>query len=156
MSSRGGPRPSREHRRPGGGGARRSATAADTVAAAFEVAAARAAGLVAIRAYQPPTPPWGTDLQPLVYDPEKREADEHGSLNALLQPWRDKYPQTTVEALVARGSAAQVLVGVSHTAQLVVVGSHGHGGFTGTLLGSVGQQLLHHADCPVLITRPAP
>ena len=75
------------------------------------------------------------------------------SLDELLSPWRDKYPKVPVEALVTRDSPARVLVGVSRTARLVVVGSHGHGAVAGTLLGSVGSQLLHHADCPVLIAR---
>jgi nucleotide-binding universal stress UspA family protein len=43
---------------------------------------------------------------------------------------------------------------MSSTAQLVIVGTRGHGGFAGLLLGSVGLQLLHHAECPVLIARP--
>ena len=70
-----------------------------------------------------------------------------------LAGWREKYPEVRVEALVSHAGAAAVLVGVSRTAQLVVVGSRGHGAVAGTLLGSTGLQLIHHADCPVLIAR---
>jgi nucleotide-binding universal stress UspA family protein len=120
---------------------------------AFEQAAARECRLVAIRAYMPPLPPSSPNVPPLVQRPEARDAAERRILDEVLAPWRDKYPQVTAEALVARGSAGRVLVGVSHTAQLVVVGSRGHGSLSGTLLGSVGLQLLHHADCPVMIVR---
>jgi nucleotide-binding universal stress UspA family protein len=56
--------------------------------------------------------------------------------------------------MLSHDSAAAVLVGVSHKAQLVIVGSHNHGVIAGTILGSTSMQLLHHADCPVYITRP--
>lgn len=49
------------------------------------------------------------------------------------------------------GAAAQVLVEESQSSDLVVVGSRGHGGFTGLLLGSVSSQCAEHAECPVLI-----
>ena len=67
--------------------------------------------------------------------------------------WREKYPNVPVKIVVVRGTAADVLIGVSKSAQLVVVGTRGHGGFAGLLLGSVGQQLMHHSESPVLIVR---
>ena len=69
-------------------------------------------------------------------------------------PLADKYPTVPVRVQVAGGNPAQLLVEASRDARLVVVGSRGHGGFAGLLLGSVGLHLLHHAHCPVLVARP--
>jgi len=54
------------------------------------------------------------------------------------------------------GMAAQVLVEEAEGADLLVVGSRGHGGFAGLLLGSVSQQCAQHASCPVVIIRDKP
>jgi nucleotide-binding universal stress UspA family protein len=58
-----------------------------------------------------------------------------------------------VKAETGEGSPAQLLLDAARGASMVVVGSRGHGGFTGRLLGSVGQALAQHAPCPVLIIR---
>jgi nucleotide-binding universal stress UspA family protein len=58
-----------------------------------------------------------------------------------------------VEPSAVEGPAAAVLTDSARDADLLVVGSRGHGGFTGLLLGSVGQQLAHHSPCPVVIYR---
>jgi nucleotide-binding universal stress UspA family protein len=59
-----------------------------------------------------------------------------------------------VSTLVAEGNAARALLDASDTAELLVVGSRGHGGFTGVLVGSVSQQCVHHAKCPVVVVHP--
>ncbi|MDG6105917.1 universal stress protein [Dactylosporangium aurantiacum] len=113
---------------------------------AFEAAAAAGAPLVAVRTYVPPAP----SVLPL----SAVEADERAALRASLAGWPEKYPSVGLEARLTAGRAAKVLIGLSRTARLVVVGSRGHGGFTGLLLGSVGQRLVQHAQCPVLVAHP--
>lgn len=51
------------------------------------------------------------------------------------------------------GHAAQVLLDAARGADLLVVGSRGHGSFYGALLGSVSQRCAQHAECPVVIVR---
>ena len=59
-----------------------------------------------------------------------------------------------IERRLVEGTPAGVLVDESRDADMVVVGSRGHGGFAELLLGSVGHQVAHHAECPVVIVRP--
>jgi Universal stress protein family len=56
-----------------------------------------------------------------------------------------------VRRSVIEGHAARVLEALSKTADLVVVGSHGHGEFVGMLLGSVSEHCVTHCHCPVLV-----
>jgi nucleotide-binding universal stress UspA family protein len=120
---------------------------------AFEEAALRGAGIVVLHAYQPDVRTWGLDLPPDVEDEGVRRTAESDRLTAIVAPWRDKYPTVQVDVAAVEGQTAARLVDASATAQLIVVGSRGRGGFAGLLLGSVGLHLLHHSGCPVLIAR---
>ncbi len=64
--------------------------------------------------------------------------------------------EITSLALQASETAARTLVDASKGADLLVVGSRGLGGFKGLLLGSVSQQCVQHAECPVVIVRAQP
>jgi nucleotide-binding universal stress UspA family protein len=80
-----------------------------------------------------------------------------GAELAIEQMLRETLPGTedvTVEQRVLEGTPAVVLVEQSRDADLLVVGSRGHGGFAQLLLGSVSQQCAQHAECPVVIVRP--
>jgi nucleotide-binding universal stress UspA family protein len=63
------------------------------------------------------------------------------------------HPDVECETRLISGRAARALLVAAESASLVVVGSRGRGGFTGLLLGSVSQSVLHHAPCPVAIVR---
>jgi len=79
-----------------------------------------------------------------------------GAAAALDETLRDIGAETdgvTIERRVDQGTAAAVLVEESRGADLLVVGSRGHGGFAQLLLGSVSQQCAQHAFCPVVIVR---
>lgn len=61
--------------------------------------------------------------------------------------------QVLIRPRVVQGNAARVLLDASAGADLLVVGSRGHGGFVEALLGSVGQHCVHYATCPVVVIR---
>jgi nucleotide-binding universal stress UspA family protein len=85
-------------------------------------------------------------------DPGFREVAEKTLTEAIsttLSPDSD----VRVHPQVTEGIAAQVLLDASAGADLLVVGSRGHGGFAEALLGSVSQHCVHHARCPVVIIR---
>lgn len=81
-------------------------------------------------------------------------AEEHRELLAeRLAGWQEKYPDVEVHRVLHSGPGAEALLEHAADAQLLVVGSRGHGDVTGLLFGSVGRVLIHHAVCPVLIVR---
>jgi len=81
------------------------------------------------------------------------DVDRRELFAAAAERWRQRFPAVKLELEVLEGDAAEALIDASATAQLVVVGSRGHGGFAGLRLGSVARHLLHHAHCPVMVVR---
>jgi nucleotide-binding universal stress UspA family protein len=112
---------------------------------AVERAAQRDVPLRVLRVWEPTG---GDDA-----DPDAATTAELAALRAPLARWREAFPNVEIAAEVVPGRPAAVLVAASQDAQLVVVGSRGRGGLRGMLLGSVGQQLIQHARCPVAILR---
>jgi nucleotide-binding universal stress UspA family protein len=60
---------------------------------------------------------------------------------------------SSVTVTAVSGIAAQVLIEASATADMIVVGSKGGGGFARMLVGSVSSKVVHHATCPVVVVR---
>ncbi|KLI96913.1 universal stress protein [Streptomyces albidoflavus] len=126
---------------------------------AFATAARRAAPLVALHAWSNWTQPAHRnpgEPMPLVTDLDRLQDDEQRLLAEALAGWQARYPQVQVERRLLRSRTRPALIEASRTAQLVVVGARGRGGFAGLLLGSTSQALLHHADCPVAVIRDVP
>jgi nucleotide-binding universal stress UspA family protein len=132
-----------------------SSTSARALDFAAEEAALRAADLVAVHTWLTPPLVGPVGTMPLAYDPLLMAVDEHRVLAEALAGTADRYPDVPIREVAVPGSAARVLRDWSRSAQLLVVGSRGHGGFAGLLLGSVGQHLIHHAACPVAVVRTA-
>lgn len=83
-----------------------------------------------------------------------RRAAEAG-LESVLNDVVGDTEGVEIRRSAVQGTAAAVLVHESRGADMLVVGSRGHGGFAQLLLGSVSQQCAHHAECPVVIVRRA-
>ncbi|TQR86666.1 universal stress protein [Mycobacterium hodleri] len=119
-------------------------------AIAFDAASRRGVGLIALLACLD----WSGDGFP--FDERSAlESEGHEVLAERLAGWQEIYPDVTVQRVVVAERAAEHLVEESTHAQLVVVGSHGFGGFTGMLLGSVSTAVLRSTRTPVLIARHA-
>lgn len=84
---------------------------------------------------------------------EMLQTQQRERMDELVRPFAKKYPNAHVNRVFEDLSPAKGLTGLSREAQLVVVGSHGRGRFAEAILGSVSQNLVHHAECPVLVAR---
>ncbi|WIY00442.1 universal stress protein [Amycolatopsis mongoliensis] len=124
------------------------------LAIAFEEASLRGAPLVAVHAWNDITYEDTRGTARILTQPETLEEGEQRLLVERLAGWQEKYPDVEISRKLVRDRPRHVLLKESETAQLVVVGSHGRGGFTGMLLGSTSQALVQHAQCPVLVVRP--
>lgn len=125
-------------------------------AIAFDEASWRATELVALHAWTDaevpdlPSREW-TGLTRTSWTALQSAADE--TLAERLAGWRERYPDVTVRREVVVNRPAQHLLERAESAQLVVVGSHGRGGFAGMMLGSVGTAVMHAIRTPVIVAR---
>jgi nucleotide-binding universal stress UspA family protein len=104
-------------------------------------------GYIGYRGFEGAVPALGGDIRDL------REA-ANATLDATVREALPDAGDVTVEQRLVEGAPGAVLVDESRNADLLVVGSRGHGGFAQLLLGSVSQQCAQHAACPVVIVRP--
>ncbi|MDG6108307.1 universal stress protein [Dactylosporangium aurantiacum] len=125
------------------------------LALGFDEARQRGCGLLALRAVETPLVPVPVGAPPLVYDTAEIQRALTEQAVGQVARASERCPDVRWECHGVVGDAADVLVERSQRAQLAVVGSRGHGGFTGLLLGSVGLRLLHRAHCPVMIAHGA-
>ncbi|MED7825566.1 universal stress protein [Streptomyces chiangmaiensis] len=120
-------------------GSPQSAAAVDL---AFEEAALRGALLRALYVWHPP--------RLGVLDENAAVQECRRLLSETVAGRTAAHPQVELHHEVVEGHPVQVLTKASEHALGLVVGTRGHGGFTGMLLGSVSQGVLHHARCPVI------
>ena len=115
-------------------------------AIAFDEASFRGVDLVALHARTDSDNSLSMEWSPL----QSRAAE---ILAERLAGWQERYPDLTVHRRVVFDRPARHLLDESESAQLVVVGSHGRGGFTGMLLGSVSRAVVNSARIPVIVAR---
>lgn len=122
--------------------------------AALELAQALGSPVLVVRAWSVATAPRPADAE-FGYVPGFDALAETVRLS-LVDDIRERaaaYPNLAVECRAVHGNAAKRLVEISDDARMLVVGARGLGGLAGMLLGSVSDQCVRHAACPVLVTR---
>lgn len=130
-----------------------SQTADEALRWAIRQAQLTGATVDAVTAWDYPASMGGVGLAPMgMYDDTdfaKLAADiVTSAIGRVTDPAADG---VIVRQRVAEGNAARVLLTAADGADLLVVGSRGHRGFTAALLGSVSQHCVHHAPCPVVV-----
>jgi nucleotide-binding universal stress UspA family protein len=118
-------------------------------------AAAEAAGhdaeLVVLSVWERPVPPAVGSVPTGDLPDWSQEATE--SLVRIITEELGETPAVQAQARVKHGRPAEVLIEESAGVDLLVVGTRGHGGFAGLLLGSVSQHVAAYAQCPVTVVR---
>lgn len=128
---------------------------------AYRDAARRGAPLLVVAAYSPPehTQIWletsvGEDLAAHGETTEKVRAAAQAMVDEVGGALADEPAPASVTVEAVAGRPARMLVARSDGAELLVVGSRGHGGFASMLVGSVSLQAVLHARCPVTVVHP--
>ncbi|OMC09395.1 universal stress protein [Mycobacterium sp. SP-6446] len=117
-------------------------------ALAFDEASRRGVELVALHAWS------DVGVFPMLgMDWRDSEAKGQEVLAERLAGWQERYPDVSVKRLLFCDKPSRWLLQESENAQLVVVGSHGRGGFRGMLLGSVSSAVAQSARVPVIVVR---
>jgi nucleotide-binding universal stress UspA family protein len=122
---------------------------------AYDEAAHHGAALTVVMTWHVPTlplvPPYGAAAE-RGYETQPKDS-ALALLDAFVADLVPRTPAVDVRTSIEEGSPAKVLIERSKDADLLVVGSRGHDGFAGMLLGSVSQHLVAHAECPVVVIR---
>lgn len=122
------------------------------LAFAIEEARVRGAQLHVVHAWSD-TPLIGLDDARLQWESVGQRED--AVLAEALAGWRGRYPDVRIVREVVHDRPVRHLVRSAGSAQLLVVGSRGRGGFTGMMVGSTSRALLHSAPCPLVVVRDA-
>lgn len=122
-----------------------SACSTRAIDIAFDEASARGVGLIAVTA-------WSEFFR---YESRNEMQEQASALQSeSLAGYTERYPDVQITHVVAEDRPARRILREAENAQLIVVGSHGRGGFAGMTLGSVSQAVLHSTHIPVIIARP--
>jgi nucleotide-binding universal stress UspA family protein len=114
---------------------------------ASHLAASTGAHLEATAAWEFPVS-YGWVAVPISWNPEQ---DTEKVLTRTVDEVFGANRPIDMQLSVYKGNAAKVLIDASDGALMIIVGSRGHGGFAGLLLGSVSAAVAEHAHCPVLV-----
>ena len=114
---------------------------------AFEQAKTRGVPLIAVHTWM------DVAVAGLAVAWDDEEAVQRGLLKERLEDIMGRFPDVDVQLQVTRDRPVRALAEAAAQASLLVVGSHGRGGFKGMLLGSTSRALLQHAPCPMVVVR---
>jgi nucleotide-binding universal stress UspA family protein len=131
-----------------------STSSRDAIRWAIDEARLRKTKVDAVFAWQSPLVVGTHYIPPDLIDPQALSRHAEEIVEAAVAE-AGAASDVEIESRAVEGAPARVLLAESRDADLLVLGSRGHGGFSELLLGSVGQQCVHHAACPVVIVRPA-
>lgn len=131
-----------------------SGSSSDAIRWAVDEALLRKTKVQAVYAWQSPLVTGFQSIPPDLLDTEALDRHAREIVEAAVVEAGNVSGDVDIESRAIEGLPAKVLIEASRDAELLVLGSRGYGGFHEFLVGSVGQQCVQHAVCPVVIVRP--